>query len=696
MSHYMKAEKKQFLKSTQEYIIKPLLRQRETGELCDVELHLNGRKFFAHRAILALWSPYFFSMFTCDMREKFTHVIDLSESLVIENDDVFEGILNYMYTGILSLSASSVEDVVRISDFFLMDDVKEYCCQFYLELGNLDLTNCLRLKYLSENHNLLSVASACQLMIESRFHDHLVFHDEILELPGNYLFRLLENPRVVQHTSYSELKKLIHRWIDVDKDNRIPYKDDLYDCIKLWVCEHFCDSACGNREATSKCSTSVIMQPTSQMVRAHRDSMSASISLLEQYDGSQTKLFHARFPSKSPVLFAVVCNPGMKFIKILVYNILNQTWLHFPLTSDRILQIVPSRQTIGNMISHKNYLYMYLCSSFPYPTDMMKINVIVVDLLKIHVSLYSFRTMDFYNPCYRTTLTNIRTVPPAMVYCNQNLFIVGNKEGTGHLFLCNLHTQQYTCYQIPGTRFISLARAVVKDDRFIFLWFRFRTGPSEEFCIKKSVGFAMFDVKSKIFNTWDIAPPEISYDDFASPYTLCCRDETVLIYYPGKPTLVLDEVRYKWITSMRRMSAPCHMRKVDSESLETDLSRYQLQAATDHSIFILSNDAPYTTSMYELNECFPQAASHVPPPIDNLSMVTSGYMQSMALEEFQLFDRYDDVYTNALHVVMRVSDPDTEDSGGTSNSEERDSDNDYEYDEDIYDYDYDLEAEFSF
>lgn len=694
MSQYVKADKKHFSKNVQDYIIKPLVKQRETGELCDVEINLNGRLYYAHRAILSLWSPYFLSMFTCDMKEKLTNVLDLTQSLMIENDDVFDKILNYMYTGVIQLTNLNVEDIVRVSDFLLMDDVKEYCSQFYLELGNLDLTNCLRLKYLTENHNLPVVASACQSMIESRFHDHLIHQDEIIELPSVCLFRLLEDRNVVKHTKYNQLKKLVQRWIEADVDSRQQHQYELNACIKLWVCEHICDVPSG---ILSSCSTSVIIQSTCLDARNTQDNMSASIACVENQGNGQIRLTTCKLPSKLPVLYAVVCNQGMKYVKFMVYNISHKKWLHFPLASEKIIQILPVRQTIGSMIAHKNHLYMYLCSSFPYPTDMMKINILVVDILKAQASLYSFRTVDFYNPCYRTTLTNCRTVPPAMVYCNQNIYIVGNKEGTGHLFLCNQHTQQYKCYQIPGTRFISLARGTVKDNRFIFLWFRYRTGPSEEFCIKKSIGFAMFDVKSKIFNTWDIAPPDISYDEFANPYSLCCRDDTILIYYPGKPTLVLDEIRYKWITSLRRLPAPCHMTKLNSESIETDFSRFQLQTSTDDSIFILNNDAPYTTSMYEVSESLPHATCHNPPPIDNISMVTGGEITATALHDLEMFDRYDDMYASALHVALRVSDPETEDSGGTSNSE-RDSDNDYEYDEDIYDYDYDydLDAEFAF
>ncbi|KAL3874711.1 hypothetical protein ACJMK2_037686 [Sinanodonta woodiana] len=685
MSHYMKTERRQFSKSPYEYLIKPLLRQRDTGELCDVVLRLNGRKYNAHRAILAVWSPYFLSMFTCDMRERETKEIDLTESVVIEDDEVLNLIITYMYTGTLTLTAANIEDIIRISDFFLMDDVKDYCRQF-LDLGNLDLSNCLRLRFLSENHNLLEVANSCQQMIESRFHDYLIYHDEILELPGTCLFNLLEDSRVVKHTSYNELKKLTQRWLDYDPEARHKYQADLQTCIKLWVFDHVEENSIAKNDMNS---SSVIMEPTSQVTNGN---VPLSVSCFEMF--SCNSLHKKKLMGDiTEVLFTAVCNPGMKFIKLCVYSLADHKWYHFPLSGEEIAQMIPTRQAISTMIANKNMLFLYLCSSFPYPTDMLKISILSVDLVKCQTSLHSFQTIDSYNPCYRTTLTNCRTVPPAIVYCSHSLYVVGNKEGTGHLFLCNFDNHHYTCYQIPGSRFISLARAAVMDDRFIFLWYRYRTGPSEEFSIKKSVGFAMFDVKTKTFNAVEIVPPDINYDDFAKPYTLCIRDGTLLIYYPGKSALVLDEVRCKWIISLRKMPA---LRTTMDENSDTAAYGCHLQAPTEHSIFMLNNEAPFTTSMYEVQEAYPYALSHTPPPIDNMSLVTSGYISTSSLLRYEAFERYDEIYTSALHVIMRVSDPETEESGATSNSEEHDSDNDYEYDEDIYDYDYDLDADFSF
>lgn len=683
MAHYMRAEKRQFTRNVEECIIKPLLRQRETGQLCDIVLKLNGRRYNAHKAILASWSQYFLSMFTCEMREKSSKEIDLSDSLIVNDDGVFETVLDYMYTGILSLTVDNVEDILKISDFLLLDEVKDYCKQFYIELGNLDLSNCLRVGFLCQNHSLHEVEAACKNIIHSRFHDYLIYHDEILDVPPVHLFRLLEDSDVVRHATFNDLKKLIQRWIDYDKENRTIYQEDLYACIKLWIYDAQDLSLTRRSREIKFNNNSIGMQSSLHETGKLEMDKSAFISTPEYV------LHGSMYQNdiKCPVLYALVCNQGMKFLKILVYNILEKKWYNFPIAADRLAHLIPARQTVCNVVTERHCLYLYLCSSFPYPTDILKINILVIDLFKRYPVLYSFKTAEFYNPSYRTSLTNYKSVPPAIEVINHHIYIVGNKDNTGNLFVCSMSNHQYKCYQIPGARFISLSRTAVKSDRYIFIWFRHRTGPSEEFCIKKSVGFAMFDTKTKTFSTLEILAPEVSYDDFVKAYTLCVRDDTVLIYHPGRPALVLDEVRCKWIISLRKLPSP----RRTSEELPADSSFY-IQTSSDSSLFILDNVAPYTTSMFEITEVYPHALVHKPPPIDNISLVSFGFMTSALFQDLNMFDKYDEAYTSALHVTLKFSDPETTDSA-TSPSEQ-DSENDYEYDEDIYDYDYELEGHF--
>lgn len=593
---------------------------------------------------------------------------------------------------------------MKISDFLLLDDVRDFCQQFLLGLGNLDLSNCLRVRFLADDHNLPEVAAAARSIIESRFHDHLIQHDDILELPWVWLAKLLEDPCVVQHTGYNELRKLITRWIDHDRVARLPYYQQLNATINSWISDYANEASYLGRELRSSlegrdfvASHSFDYHPVSPADDSSNANLDNSMYSSSELPSNADTLISEKIESGqqsnqgsshcSQILFTVVCNQGLKFLKLFLYSLDDQVWYHFPVSGERLLKFVPMRQTVCNMLAHEGKLYMYLCSSFPYPTDMLKINILTIDLLTGQPSLFSFRTVDYYKPTYRTTLTNFRTAPPAMVMCSGQLFVVGNKEGTGHLFACNLANNQYACYQIPSSRFISLARCVVRNDRQIFVWYRHRTGPSEEFSIKKSVGFVLFDAKMKIFSSWELTPPDISYDDFAKCFTMCVRDDTVHIYQPGEPAIILDEVRVKWVTSMRRIPTP------GAEYIrEPQAYGYQIAVPAQEGILVLNNWQPFTTSLHEVSEKFPCAMAHIPPPIDNISVATLSEIPRFLLRSLQRCSSYDEAYASALHVAMQYSDGDTDDSAG-SVLEEANSDNDeYEYDEDIYEYDYEMEG----
>ena len=191
----------------------------------------------------------------------------------------------------------------------------------------------------------------------------------------------------------------------------------------------------------------------------------------------------------------------------------------------------------------------------------------------------------------------------------------------------------------------------------------------------------------KIFSSWELVPPDIAYDDFAKCYVMCLRDDTVHVYLPGEPALVLDEVRVKWITSLRRIPTPGTGYTTDVQSYG-----YQIAVPTSKSILVLNNWQPYTTSLQEVSEQFPCGMAHVPPPIDNISVASVAELPRFLLRSLHKCSSYDDAYASALHMAMQYSDCSSDDSaaGSVLDNEHSDEDN-YEYDEDIYDYDdYDM------
>jgi len=202
-------------------LVKCLIRQRKTGEFCDVVLCVNNRRYYAHRAVLAAASPYFRSMFTASMKEQDSSEVDLSQSVLIDADDSFKRVLDFMYCGDIEINVDNVEDVLRIADFLLFDDVKDYCRQFFLAHGNLTLSNCLWVSVLAEHHSLHDVADVARAMVRCRFHDYFVISaDELADLPAPVLAGLLADADVMRFVSADHLIGALLRWVRHDLASR--------------------------------------------------------------------------------------------------------------------------------------------------------------------------------------------------------------------------------------------------------------------------------------------------------------------------------------------------------------------------------------------------------------------------------------------------------------------------------------------
>ena len=239
-----------------------------------------------------------------------------------------------------------------------MEDLKDYCKQFLLDLGNLDLTNCLRVRFLAEDHNLVEVSEAAQHIIEARFHDYLIYHDEIVELPPDCILRLLKMPTVVQHTSYIDLKKVVNRWVEHDSISRQSYLSGLIDCVKAWISDYANEASYLGRELRRS------LEGADASLAFYSNETNASIcDNVNNLSSLSRSTPSPLSPDKAemPVLISAVCNQGLKFMKLLVYNLACQKWYNFPLSGERLMQLVPARQTVCSMLVSDARLYMYLC-----------------------------------------------------------------------------------------------------------------------------------------------------------------------------------------------------------------------------------------------------------------------------------------------------------------------------------------------
>lgn len=124
--------------------MKKLSKFRKEGVLCDITVVVNGKRFEAHKNILASGSQYFSAMFTTKMSESSQTEVTL-ESLCPE---VFEQILEYFYEGTLVIDMNSIADTLHAASLLLLKDIQNEC--FYYLRRNLTIKNCVFVKSIGE------------------------------------------------------------------------------------------------------------------------------------------------------------------------------------------------------------------------------------------------------------------------------------------------------------------------------------------------------------------------------------------------------------------------------------------------------------------------------------------------------------------------------------------------------------------
>ncbi|KAJ9590612.1 hypothetical protein L9F63_016382, partial [Diploptera punctata] len=190
-------------------VLEKLKTQREDGRFCDVTLYIEGKQFQAHRNVLASCSPYFDSVL------KMHRTVKEHLTVTCQNSEIFQCLLNYMYTGSVVIDKNNVTELLRLANHFLVSKLKSYCAE-YLD-RYLDISNCLSVKEMAEKYNMPSLLKAATLFVQVHL-SKVIQQDEILScsLPKIEAFLTDKAWTVPQNAILS----LITRWINHDIRSR--------------------------------------------------------------------------------------------------------------------------------------------------------------------------------------------------------------------------------------------------------------------------------------------------------------------------------------------------------------------------------------------------------------------------------------------------------------------------------------------
>ncbi|XP_037898880.1 kelch-like protein 5 [Glossina fuscipes] len=193
-------------------------------KFCDFSLNVDGEVIHVHKLVLAIASPYFAAIFEDDMKEKTKTFLKLNDADLI----AVKALVKYIYSGMIILTKDNVEQLLRTSDLFQIEWVKQQCIRFLKQ--SLSSTNCFRIRKFADMQSCKELYDFSHKYIIEHFND-LLEQDDLLLLPFEQIRELIkdEQPRSDIENAY----KVSMNWIKHDPDQRKEHLAELISLIRL-------------------------------------------------------------------------------------------------------------------------------------------------------------------------------------------------------------------------------------------------------------------------------------------------------------------------------------------------------------------------------------------------------------------------------------------------------------------------------
>ncbi|XP_035685308.1 kelch-like protein 24 [Branchiostoma floridae] len=184
--------------------------QRHTKDFLDLVVKVQDMEFPCHRAVLAS-TPYFKAMLSSNLSEGNSKVVPLYGV----DSDGFSKILDFLYTGEISITQDDVHDILQAAHMFQIDKITEYCETFIVE--DFDMSNCLDVMRVSDLYGFSKLREKTREVALSNFSE-ICQNEEFLTLSGDELLDLLTDEKL-RVTDEEEVVAAVIRWLDQDPEN---------------------------------------------------------------------------------------------------------------------------------------------------------------------------------------------------------------------------------------------------------------------------------------------------------------------------------------------------------------------------------------------------------------------------------------------------------------------------------------------
>ena len=183
--------------------------QQRAGKLCDVLFVVDGRRFPAHRNVMAACSPHLAALLTGDMQEATAPEIQLQEI----DADAFRSMVSFAYTGRLQVlpGGSAPNNLLQATRLLQVLAAEKACCEFLA--SGLDANNCGDIALMAEHFSCTGLLARVEHYLRSRFAE-VVDGSGLLQLPLHLFSSLVSSDRLV--TPEDLVYRGVLRWVKHD------------------------------------------------------------------------------------------------------------------------------------------------------------------------------------------------------------------------------------------------------------------------------------------------------------------------------------------------------------------------------------------------------------------------------------------------------------------------------------------------
>lgn len=194
-------------------------------KLVDVTLSAGGRDFPCHRGVLALCSMYFRSMFSGEFVESIAARVELQDV----DPDILSSLLEFAYTGKLTINQGNVEGLICTSSRLEFQTVRAVCSR-YLQ-HQIDATNCLGILEFGELHGCPEVVAKAWAFLLENF-EAVQQGEEFQMLEMDRLVACLSNEGLQTRSECTRVEAAL-AWVRHNEESRLCHLPELLALARL-------------------------------------------------------------------------------------------------------------------------------------------------------------------------------------------------------------------------------------------------------------------------------------------------------------------------------------------------------------------------------------------------------------------------------------------------------------------------------